>query len=38
MLQALPDGRLAEVAGAGHSVPGDQPAGFARAVRSFLGV
>jgi pimeloyl-ACP methyl ester carboxylesterase len=38
MLETLPDGRLAEVASAGHTVPGDQPDAFARAVRSFLGV
>jgi esterase len=38
MLDTLPDGRLAEVAGAGHTVPGDQPVAFARAVRSFLSV
>ena len=38
MLQAVPDGRLVEVPGAGHTVPGDQPAAFARVVRSFLGV
>jgi len=37
MLDTLPDGRLAEVASAGHTVPGDQPDAFARAVRSFLG-
>jgi len=37
MLQTLPDGRLVEVAGAGHTVPGDQPAAFSRAVRDFLG-
>jgi pimeloyl-ACP methyl ester carboxylesterase len=36
MLEGLPDGRLVEVAGAGHTVPGDQPAEFARVVRSFL--
>jgi len=37
MIETLPDGRLVEIAEAGHQVPGDQPAAFARAVRSFLG-
>jgi pimeloyl-ACP methyl ester carboxylesterase len=36
MIEALPDGRLVEVAEAGHTVPGDQPEAFARAVRAFL--
>jgi pimeloyl-ACP methyl ester carboxylesterase len=36
MLASLPDGRLVEIAEAGHSVPGDQPEAFAAAVRSFL--
>jgi esterase len=36
MLEALPGGRLAEVAGAAHTVPGDKPEEFARVVRSFL--
>ena len=36
MLASLPDGRLVEIAGAGHSVPDDQPGTFAIAVRSFL--
>jgi esterase len=36
MLANLPDGRLVEIAGAGHSVPGDHPEAFAAAVRSFL--
>lgn len=36
MLDRLPDGRLVEIAGAGHTVPGDQPEAFAAAVRSFL--
>ncbi len=36
MLASLPDGRLVEIADAGHSVPGDQPGAFAAAVRSFL--
>jgi esterase len=38
MIDALPDGRLVEIPGAGHTVPADQPEAFARAVRSFLGV
>jgi pimeloyl-ACP methyl ester carboxylesterase len=37
MLERLPDARLAEVPGAGHSVPVDQPDEFARVVRAFLG-
>jgi pimeloyl-ACP methyl ester carboxylesterase len=37
MLERLPDGRLAEVPEAGHSVPADQPAEFGRVVRAFLG-
>jgi pimeloyl-ACP methyl ester carboxylesterase len=37
MIDALPDGRLVEIAGAGHPVPLDQPEAFARAVRAFLG-
>ena len=36
MLEALPSGRLIEIPGAGHTVPGDQPEAFAVAVRSFL--
>jgi esterase len=36
MLTALPDGHYAEVSGAGHSVPGDQPDAFAQVVRAFL--
>jgi len=36
MLEALPGGRLVEVAGAAHTVPGDQLEDFARVVRSFL--
>jgi pimeloyl-ACP methyl ester carboxylesterase len=38
MLDALPDGRLVEIPGAGHPVPLDQPEAFARAVRAFLGL
>ncbi|HET9314241.1 MAG TPA: alpha/beta hydrolase [Vicinamibacteria bacterium] len=37
MLRALPHGTLVEIPDAGHTVPGDQPAAFARAVRAFLG-
>jgi pimeloyl-ACP methyl ester carboxylesterase len=37
MIDALPDGRLVEIPGAGHTVPADQPEAFARAVRGFLG-
>ena len=37
MLERLPDGRLAEVPEAGHSVPADQPDEFSRVVRAFLG-
>lgn len=32
----FPDGRLVEVAGAGHTVQGDNPKGFVEAVRPFL--
>jgi len=38
MIEALPDGRLVEIAGAGHPVPLDQPEAFARAVRAFLDI
>jgi pimeloyl-ACP methyl ester carboxylesterase len=38
MLGALPDGHYAEVPGAGHTVPGDQPHAFAQVVRAFLTV
>jgi pimeloyl-ACP methyl ester carboxylesterase len=38
MIDALPDGRLVEIPGAGHTVPADQPEAFARAVRAFLEV
>lgn len=37
MRQLLPQGRSAVVEGAGHSVMGDNPAGFEAAVRGFLG-
>ncbi len=36
MLEALPAGRLVEVPGAAHTVPGDRPEDFARIVRGFL--
>ena len=36
MIDALPDGRLVEIPGAGHTVPGDQPEAFAAAVGAFL--
>ena len=35
-VDALPDGRLVEIAGASHTVPADQPETFARAVLAFL--
>jgi pimeloyl-ACP methyl ester carboxylesterase len=37
MLAAQPRARLVEVPGAGHSVPGDQPAAFLTIVQEFLG-
>lgn len=36
MVAAIPGGRLVTVAGAGHSVPLDQPAGFIDAITPFL--
>ncbi len=36
MLEVLPDGRLVEVADAGHTVPGDQPEAFLAGIRGFL--
>ncbi len=36
VVEALPDGRLAEVPDAGHTVPGDQPAEFVAVVRRFF--
>jgi pimeloyl-ACP methyl ester carboxylesterase len=36
MLDRLADGRLVEIANAGHTVPGDQPAEFSRVVHQFL--
>jgi len=37
MAERLPDGRLVEIAGAGHTVPADRPEEFAREIRGFLG-
>ena len=37
MHRRIPNGTLATVEGAGHLVPGDNPAGFERAVAEFLG-
>jgi pimeloyl-ACP methyl ester carboxylesterase len=36
MVRRMPNGRLATVDGAGHLVMGDNPAGFERAVTTFL--
>ncbi len=36
VVAALPRGQLVEIAGAGHTVPGDRPAEFVEAVRAFL--
>ena len=36
MLETLKDGRLVEIADAGHTVPGDQPEAFTKAIRAFL--
>lgn len=36
MIDALPHARLAVVGGAGHTVPGDQPAAFQALLREFL--
>jgi pimeloyl-ACP methyl ester carboxylesterase len=38
MAERLPDGRLVEIAGAGHTVPADRPEEFAAEIRRFLGV
>lgn len=38
MAERLPDGRLVEIAGAGHTVPADRPEEFVREIRRFLGV
>jgi pimeloyl-ACP methyl ester carboxylesterase len=37
MTERLPDGRLVEIPGAGHTVPADRPEDFVRHVRAFLG-
>ena len=37
MHERMPNGSLATVPGAGHLVPGDNPAGFEQAVMAFLG-
>jgi pimeloyl-ACP methyl ester carboxylesterase len=37
MTERLPDGRVVEIAGAGHTVPADRPDDFVRHVRAFLG-
>jgi len=37
MAERLPDGRVVEIAGAGHTVPADRPEEFAREIRGFLG-
>jgi pimeloyl-ACP methyl ester carboxylesterase len=36
MIEAQPKARLVEVAGAGHTVPGDQPEAFMKVLRDFL--
>lgn len=36
MTERLPDGRLVEIPGAGHTVPADRPDDFVRHVRAFL--
>jgi esterase len=36
MIEALPQARLVEVSGAGHTVPGDQPEAFTALVATFL--
>jgi pimeloyl-ACP methyl ester carboxylesterase len=38
MAERLPDGRLVEIAGAGHTVPADRPEEFAAEIRRFLGI
>ena len=37
MAERLPDGRVVEIAGAGHTVPADRPEEFVRQIRAFLG-
>jgi pimeloyl-ACP methyl ester carboxylesterase len=36
MTERLPDGRLVEIAGAGHTVPADRPDEFVQLIRAFL--
>jgi pimeloyl-ACP methyl ester carboxylesterase len=36
MIEAQPKARLVDVAGAGHTVPGDQPDVFLKVLRQFL--
>ena len=36
MVERLPDGRLVEIEGAGHTVPADRPDEFVREIRAFL--
>ena len=36
MTARLPDGRLIEIEGAGHTVPADRPEEFVRQMRAFL--
>jgi pimeloyl-ACP methyl ester carboxylesterase len=36
MTERLPDGRLVEIEGAGHTVPADRPEEFVRQIRAFL--
>jgi pimeloyl-ACP methyl ester carboxylesterase len=37
MAERLPDGRVVEIEGAGHTVPADRPEEFVREIRRFLG-
>jgi pimeloyl-ACP methyl ester carboxylesterase len=37
MAERLPDGRVVEIEGAGHTVPADRPEEFVREMRAFLG-
>ena len=37
MAERLPDGRVVEIAGAGHTVPADRPEEFVGEIRAFLG-
>jgi pimeloyl-ACP methyl ester carboxylesterase len=36
MTERLPDGRLVEIEGAGHTVPADRPEEFVRQIQAFL--